>query len=125
MLDGRLYGVYIVAQQQCPLVDRPAHHLRELGRRLQTVSALIAQLFRSRQLLSDKLSKFNICEQLSLRPREQKITLEGLKFPTYNNCPTSKVQFGSFWPIFPVIGPFQALDLAQSLKFCQVHKCEW
>ena len=50
-----------------------------------------------------------------------KITFEGLKSPTYNNLPTSKVEFGSFRPKFlSVLAHFRqllshnGLDIARS-----------
>ena len=50
-----------------------------------------------------------------------KITLEGLKSPTHNNFPTSKVEFGSFWPkTFSVFGPFQAVVLRNRLDITRI-----
>ena len=50
-----------------------------------------------------------------------KITLKRLKSLTHNNFPTSKVEFVVLEKTFSAFGPFQAVALVQSLRYCQVQ----
>ena len=70
--------------------------------------------------MTTRVNKFTHSNQSQIKHIQRKITLEGLKSPTHNNIPTSKVEFGSFWPkTFSVFRPFQAVALAQSLNIAR------
>ena len=88
--------------------SRNVIEMTRLMSQFHTVAVAIARPLTATGKISDKISHVPI----------HKITLEGLKSPTHNIFPTSKVEFGSFRPkCFSVFGPFQAVALAQSLRY--------
>ena len=80
--------------------SRNVIEMTRLMSQFHTVAVAIARPLTATGKISDKISHVPI----------HKITLEGLKSPTHNIFPTSKVEFGSFRPkCFQFLGHFRQL----------------